>query len=147
MERHMRSIAIGLLLATLGFAACSDNDNLVVTPSTPNRVFTLQTVNGAAVPAVVFDSANPPLRLDALSGAITINPNNVFSDVTTFRQTLGGIVSTRTVTCAGTYTAVGNVFEFVEAGIGPDCGLTFSGVLSGTALTASVLGVPALFSE
>ena len=143
----MRSIAIALLLGTLGFAACSDNDNLVVTSGAPNRLFTLQTVNGAAVPAVVFDSANPPLRLDALSGAITIEPGNVFVDVTTFRQTLSGVVSIRTATCIGTYTAVGNVFEFVEAGAGPDCGLTFSGVLSGTALTASVLGVPALFSE
>jgi hypothetical protein len=147
MERHMRSIAIGLLLGTLAVAACSDHDNLVVTPSIQNRVFTLQTVNGAALPAVVFDSANPPLRLDALFGAITINPNNLFSDVTTLQQTLSGVVSTRTVTCTGTYSQVGNVFEFVEAGIGPDCGLTFSGVLSGTALAASVLGVPAVFSQ
>ena len=147
MERHMRSIAIALLLGSLGFAACSDNNNLVATSSIQNSVFTLQTVNGAAVPAVVFDSANPPLRLDALSGAITINANNLFSDVTTFRQTLGGVVSTRTVTCVGNYSQVGNVFEFVEAGIGPDCGLTFSGVLNGTALAASVLGVPAVFSQ
>jgi hypothetical protein len=147
MERHMRSLAIGLLLGTVGVAACADNNNLVVTPSIQNRVFALQTVNGAAVPAVVFDSANPPLRLDALSGAITINANNLFSNVTTFRQTLGGVVSTRTATCTGTYSQVGNVFEFAEAGIGPDCGLSFSGVLTGTALAASVLGVPAVFSQ
>jgi hypothetical protein len=141
----MRSIAIALLLGTLGFAACTDDDN-VFAPSALNGPFALQTVNAAAVPAAVFDSANPPLRLDALSGTITIKPNNAFSDVTTFRQTLGGVVSTRTVTCTGTYTAVGNVFEFAEAAT-PDCGLTFTGVLSGTALTASVLGAPAVFSQ
>ncbi len=143
----MRSIAIALLLGTLGFVACTSNDNNVVgTPSAPNAPFALQTVNGAALPAVVFDSANPPLRLDALSGAITIGPANVFSDVTTFRQTLGGVVSTRTVTCTGTFNAVGNVFEFME-GAAPDCGLTFTGVLSGATLTASVLGAPAVFSQ
>ncbi len=144
----MRNIAMAFLLGTLGFVACTNdnNNNLVFTPSALNGPFALQTVNGAALPAVVFDSANPPLRLDALSGAITIMAGNVFSDVTTFRQTLSGVVSTRTVTCTGTFTAVGNVFQFVE-GVAPDCGLTFTGVLSGTTLTAAVLGVPAVFSQ
>ena len=142
----MRSIATALLLSALGFAACTDDDNPIFTPSALNGPFILQTVNTAALPAAVFDSASPPLRLDALSGTITIKPDNAFSDVTTFRQTLGGVVSTRTVTCTGTYRAVGNVFEFVEAGT-PDCGLSFTGVLSGTALAASVLGAPAVFSQ
>jgi hypothetical protein len=79
----MRSIPIALLVGTIGFAACtSDDNNLVLTPSAPNAPFALQAVNGAALPAVVFDSANPPLRLDALAGAITIGPGKVFSDVT-----------------------------------------------------------------
>jgi len=144
----MRSIAVALLLGTLGFAACTDDDaNLVFTNSALNGPFVLQTVSGVPLPAVVFDSANPPLRLDALSGTITIKRDHTFSDVTTFQQTLHGAVSTRTVTCIGTYTAVGNVFEFVEAGATPACGLTFTGLLTGTALTASVLGVPAVFSQ
>lgn len=124
----MRSIAIALLLGTLGFVARTNDDNLIFTLSALNGPFALRTVNGTAVPAAVFDSANPPLRLDALAGAITVKPNNAFSDVTTFRQTLRGVVSTGTVTCTGTYTAVGNVFEFVEAGATPDCGFTFTGV-------------------
>lgn len=143
----MRSFAIALLLGAFGFAACTDDDNLVFTQSVLNGPFALQTVNGATLPAAVFDSANPPLRLDALSGTITIKPGNAFSDATTLRQTLRGVVSTRTVTCTGTYTAVGNVFEFAEAGATPDCGHTFTGVLSGTTLAASVLGVPAVLSQ
>ena len=95
---------------------------------------------------MVVDSANPPLRIDALSGSITINANNTFADVTSFRQTLSGVVSTRTVTCTGTYTVVGTVFQFVEPTPAPDCGRTFTGVVLGTTLTASVLGVPAVFT-
>jgi len=143
----MRGKAMALLLSALGFAACNLDEGPTFTPSTLNGPFALQVVNGAALPAAVFDSANPPLRVDALSGVITIKSDNTFSDVTTFRQTLRGVVTTRTVTCVGTFTAVGSVFEFVEAGSLPDCGLMFSGQVSGTSLSASVLGVPAMYSQ
>jgi hypothetical protein len=143
---QMRLIAIAVLLGTVGLIACDDNNDVTIGPNVLTGTFALQSVNGVALPAVVVDSANPPLRLDALSGAITITNNNSFTDVTTFRRTLGGIVSTRTVTCAGTYTVVGAVFEFVEAATVPDCGRTFTGVVQGTALNASVLGVAAMFT-
>jgi hypothetical protein len=142
----MRLTAIALLLGTIGFAACNDSNDPTIVPNVLTGTFALQTVNDVALPAVVVDSANPPLRLDAVSGAITINSNNTFSDVTTIRQTLGGVVSTRTVTCTGTYTVVGTVFEFVEVTPAPNCGRTFSGIVLGTTLNASVLGVPAVFA-
>jgi hypothetical protein len=141
----MRIATTAVLLATLCLA-CSDTDPAFA-PSALTGPFILQSVNSAVLPAAVIDSANPPLRLDALSGAITVEANNVFTDVTSFRQTLGGVISTRTVSCAGTYTAVGNVFQFVETAPTPECGLTFTGVVSGSTLTASVLGVPAVFSQ
>jgi hypothetical protein len=143
----MRSTGIALLFGTVGVAACTLDRGPVFAPSALSGPFALQTVNGAALPAAVFDSANPAVRLDALSGVITIKPANAFTNVTTFRQTVGAVISTRTVTCVGTYTAVGNVFQFVEAPSGQDCGLTFTGVLSGAALTASVIGAPAVFSQ
>src|SRR6185295_12055911 len=99
----MRTRAIALLAGLLGLAACDASNNVTIVPNSLTGTFVLQTVNGAALPAVVIDSANPALRIDALSGAITINGNNTFSDVTSFRQTLRGVVSTRTVTCTGTY--------------------------------------------
>jgi hypothetical protein len=143
---RMRIAAIGVLVATLGVAACNDTDPAFA-PSALNGPFVLQSVNGAAVPAVVIDSANPPLRLDALSGTITVMRNNAFTDVTRFRQTLNGVISTRTVTCTGSYAAVGNVFQFVETTSTPQCGFTFTGVISGNTLSASVLGVSAVFSQ
>jgi hypothetical protein len=135
-----------MLLGTLGLLVCSDTGPAFA-PSSLSGPFLLQTINAVAIPAVVIDSANPPLRLDALSGTITIRADNTFTDVTTLRQTLGGVVSTRSVNCGGTYTAVGNVFQFVEVGPTPDCSFTFTGVLSGTTLSAAVLGVPATFSQ
>jgi hypothetical protein len=143
----MRITTTAVVLATLALAACSMGSDLEFLPSTLDAPFILQSVNGAALPAVVVDSAIPSLRLDAVSGVITIKPNNIFTFVTTFRQTQGNLVSTQTVSCAGTYTAVGLVFQFVEAALPPNCGITFSGVVSGTALNTTVLGVPAVFSQ
>ena len=142
----MRIRSIAMLLGTLGLMECNGTGP-VFTPSALNSPFALQTINAAAIPAVVIDSANPPLRLDALSGTITINVDHTFVDVTTFRQTLAGVVSTRTVNCTGVYQAVGSVFEFVESGPAPECNFTFSGVLNGATLSASVLGIPATFSQ
>jgi len=141
----MRIGAVAALFVTLGLAACGNNETGFA-PSALSGPFTLQTVNTATLPAVVVDSANPPLRLDALSGVITIMADNVFTSVTTFRQTLGGVVTTRTVSCTGRYTAVGTVFEFTNASPAAGCS-DFSGVVSGTTLTASVLGVPAVFRQ
>lgn len=140
----MRIIAVGLLLGALGLAGCANNDT-VIPPNALTGRFNLQAVNGTALPAVVVDSANPALRIDALSGAIVVNANDTFTDVTSIRQTLRGVTSTRTVTCSGTYTVVGTVFDFVEAAT-TDCGRTFTGVVSGTTLNASVLGIPAVFT-
>jgi hypothetical protein len=140
----MRITIVRILIGALGLASCGTGDVTIV-PNVLTGTFALQTVNGVAIPAVVIDSANPALRLDALTGSITINANNTFSDITSFRQTLRGVVSTRLVTCTGTYRVVGTVFEFVEVTVAPDCGRTFTGVVLGTTLTTSVLGVPAVF--
>jgi hypothetical protein len=142
----MRIRSFAMLLGTLGLVACNDTDPAFA-PSAFSGPYVLQSINDVAIPAVVIDSANPALRLDALSGTITIKADNTFTDVTTLRQTLAGVVSTRTVNCGGTYTAVGNVFQFVESGPPPGCGFTFTGVVSGATLTASVLGVPATFGQ
>jgi hypothetical protein len=145
MEMYMRIAAISLLLATLCLGACDDTNDVIIVPIARTGTFILQTVNGQALPAVAVDSVSPPLRIEVLSGAITINANNTFADNATFRQTLGGTVTTRSVICAGTYTIVSNTLTFTESGPSPDCGRTFSGVLTGTTLTASILGATAVY--
>lgn len=141
----MRIAALTVLIGTLCLAACDDSNDVVLIPLARTGTFVLQTVNGQVLPVTIADSISPPLRIDVLSGAISITTTNAFTDVTTFRQTLGGTVTTQTVSCTGTFTVVGNDFTFVEAIATPNCGRTFTGRLSGTTLTASVLGVPAVF--
>ncbi len=146
----MRTSTIALVLVAVGLAACNDNNDRNVVTVGSNVLtgrFDLQTVNGSVLPAVVVDSVSPQLTIDALAGAISVDGNGAFTDVTTFQQTLSEVVSTRTVTCTGTYTVVGRVVTFVEANPAPDCGRTFTGVFAGAVLGASVLGVPAVFAR
>jgi hypothetical protein len=141
----MRIAAIAFLLGTLGLTACNSSNDAILAPNVLTGTFVLQTVNDVPLPATVVDSVNPPLRIEALAGTITINANGTFAETTTFRQTLSGVISTRIVTCSGTYRVVEATFEFSEKVDGTDCGRTFTGVVSGTALSASVLGVVAMF--
>ena len=141
----MRIAAIALLAGSLCVAACDDSSNLnFVTPLNALGTFTLVTVNGNALPAVIVDSVSPPLTIRALSGQIVINANNTFTDLAGLEQTLGGIVTTSSRSCTGTWTSTGNTFTFVEAST-TNCGRTFTGILNVRTLTASILGVPAVF--
>jgi hypothetical protein len=141
----MRIAAMALLVGSLCVAACDDSDNLnFVVPANAIGTFTLVTVNGNALPAIIVDSVSPPLTIRALSGQIVINANNTFSDLTGLEQTLGGIVTTSTRSCTGTWSSSGNTITFVEASV-TNCGRTFTGTLNGGTLTASILGVPAVF--
>lgn len=88
---------------------------------------------------------NPPLRIEVLSGSITLNNNSTFSDITDFRQTLAGVVTTNSVVCSGTFTVAGNLITFQEAVLPNGCGGTFTGVLTGNQLEASIRGVPAVY--
>ena len=87
------------------------------------------------------------VKIAVVSGSIVISANNTFTNATTFAETRGTITSTRAITCAGTFTVVTNSFTFVETTVAPNCGRTFTGVLTGNTLTASILGVPAVFTR
>lgn len=136
----MRIAVLGLLLGSLCLASCDDTNDIILVPLTRTGTFVLQTVNGQILPVTIADSVSPPLRIDIISGSITISDNNTFTDVTAFRQTMGGVVSTRTVSCTGTFTVAGNQFNFAETVIAPDCGRQFVGFLSGTTLRTTVVG-------
>ena len=69
---------------------------MIIVPLARTGTFVLQTVNGQALPVDIVDSVSPPLRIDVVSGAITISDNFTFVNVAGLRQTLGGIISTRT---------------------------------------------------
>jgi hypothetical protein len=144
----MRIAAIALLVGSLGVAACGDSDNLnFVTPLSQLGTFTLVSVNGNALPAIVVDSVSPPLIISALSGQIVINANRTFSSTVALQQSLAGVITNSTRSCTGTWSSPGiNTITFVEAAT-TNCGRTFTGTFVGTTLTASVLGVSAVFTQ
>lgn len=141
----MRIAALTALIGTLCLAACDNSSDIILIPLSRTGTFVLQTVNNNGLPATVVDSVSPPIRIDVTSGAITLTATNAFTDVFAFRQVIGGVISTRTVSCTGTYTVAGNDFTFTEAVVAPSCGRTFTGRLNGDVLSSSVLGVPAVF--
>ena len=141
----MRIAALTLLLGTLCLAACDDSSDIILVPISRTGTFILRTANNQILPATIIDSVSPPLRIDVLSGSFSINSDNTFSERAALRQSLGGIVTSRTLACAGTYVVTGNTFTFAEAGPTPDCGHTFSGVLVGTTLRTFILGSPAVY--
>lgn len=143
----MRIKSIALVLGTLvalGVGACNDSEDVVF--AVPHfGTFVLRTLNGTGVP-VTIDSATPN-RVEVISGVFTINVNNTFSETTTFRQTVGAVVTTRTRICIGTFRAAASDVIFVETSPGPECGRTFNGVLTSTRLTTSLQGLPALYTK
>jgi hypothetical protein len=143
----MRIAAIALLVGSLGVAACGDSDNLnFVTPLSQLGTFALVSVNGNALPAIVVDTVSPPVTITALSGQIVINANRTFTSAVTLQQNFAGTITTTTRSCTGTWTSNVTTVTFVEEST-TNCGRTFTGTFVGTTLTASVLGVSAVFAR
>jgi len=141
----MRKATLAILLGTLGVAACEGSNNVLIT--TPLPTFVLRTVNGSALPAVVFDSVGRRLKLEALSGTFALNTDDTFTSVTQFRQTSAGVVTDRTSTCTGSFTTAGTMVTFVGTQITADCASTFTGVLVDNTLTTRIRGAVALYSR
>ena len=124
-------------MATL--AACDDDDlNLVAPFEFPGSYF-VETANGRLLPALVVDSGNR-LRVELISGRITLNANGSFGDVQEFRDNRGGVITTRGLSCPGAYTTSGNAITFIETGIGA-CNQRFNGTLDGDEMRVTVRGI------
>jgi hypothetical protein len=143
----MRIAAVTLLLASLALAACNDSNDVIIAPGTRSGTFILQTVDGHGLPAVVLDSLNSSIIVEALSGSITLSTNSTFADVTDLRLTLGTVISRRTVTCAGSFTFSADTLTFVESGPTPECARTFTGILTLGTLTTSLRGQSAVYTR
>ena len=145
----MRKIvrAMFVLAAVTILPACSDSTG----PSrTVTGNYTLVSVNGVLVP-VVF-SAEQFFTLRITGGTLTLSSNNTFAASATYEQTLavGGVKTTDTVTCTGTYAMNGNTITFSEANsTNANCGGVYTGTWDGeNSLTVDFdVGVQALFEK
>ena len=145
MHKIVRTLFVLAAVATL--PACSDSTG-------PHRTvtgnYTLISVNGVLVP-VVF-SAEQFFTLRITAGTLMVSSNNTFTASATYEQTLnvGGVKTTDTVTCTGTYATSGNTITFTEANsTNANCGGVYTGTWDGeNALTIDFdVGVQALFEK
>ena len=88
-----------LTFLVFGMVGCGGVD--VTDPGSVSGTYTLQTVNGDALPAVLFQDETTLLEVTA--GSITLNQDRSCSTSMSLRQTQDGVVATETETGVCTY--------------------------------------------
>ena len=138
-RRYLAALALAL-------AACGGSDKSTGPGGTLEGTYALKTINGRALPAVVFQI--PDDKVEITSGSVTMNANNSFSETVTLRETItGSPVEETPITCPGTYTRSGSAITFSEPET-EDCGGTYTGTWSsGNTLTVNFGGVTGVFRK
>jgi len=110
----MRTLIGSVLLATL--VACG-GDSTGPNASVAGN-YTLRTVNGSNVPAVVFQDAQE--KDEVTAGNINLNADKTWSGSLSARVTIpsSGVSSTTTVPANGTYTTNGGAITLTDAADG-----------------------------
>jgi hypothetical protein len=136
----MRTLCTTLALALL--VACGgDNSN---SPKTLAGSYTLNTVGGHALPAVVFTATNYTLEVTA--GTVALNGSGSFTDSYTLRENDAGTITTTTIPCNGSWTQTGSTITLTET-VTSDCGDTGTATWDGSnrlTINWDGLGVPAV---
>ena len=126
----MRRLAASiLLLAAVTLSACGDSTGPGLGLGAPTGTYTLQTINGTALPYTVDDGAGTVVVI--LSDAFTLQDGGRFTETFSLRVTENGTTTTETNTNAGAWTLAGTA---VRLTFDVD-GLSVSGTLSGGVLT------------
>lgn len=128
------------VLAATTLAACSDDEITATASASLAGTYTLQTVNGAALPLVV-QASNP--KIEVTSEQLVVSSNGTFTIATNRRSTTAaGAVTTATVNDGGTYTTSGSqtTFRF-------NSGNTAAAALSGSRLTLTASGSTSVYAK
>ena len=129
------------LVALLALVACGgDND-----PTSPGNslagTWSLQSINGTALPYVVLQSGANKIELTA--DILTVSSGGSFTQTSTIKTTVNGQVTTESVSDAGSYTVNGNAVSFV---FNSDA-TTGTGVLSGNSLSVGAEGAAFIYRK
>ena len=102
--------ALGVFFAA-AVLACGDSTS--PGPESIEGVYALQTINGGALPAVVYqDEAG---KVEVVARAITLGPGTKWSISLTARATVEAVVSTNTETLDGTWSRSGSTLTLTSA--------------------------------
>jgi hypothetical protein len=105
-----RTAAKILLAVVMGFSLGACHDTAASTgPDAAVGVYTLQTIDGQPLPAIVDQVGND--IAEVTQGSVTLDGDMTFDDVTVLRITQAGVVSNETQAAAGTWTLSGRTLE------------------------------------
>ena len=121
-----RGRALGVLFAA-AVLACGDSGDST-SPESIEGVYTLQTIDGDALPAIVYQDTEGMVEITA--GAITLGPGTKWSISLTARATVAAVVTTNTEKLDGTWSRAGSTLTLTSAD-----GDVETLVLSGSTLT------------
>ena len=108
----MRTLAVALVATVL--AACgSDSPSGPGTATSPEGNYTISTINGKAVPMAIFSDTGG-YKLEVLAGTLGIQSGGKYSVVTSYRQTIAGIVSTYSDSSGGSWLLTGTTVAFTD---------------------------------
>lgn len=119
------------LLLLLAFVAGCGSDSTGPASVTVTGSYTLQRVNGAALPFILSQTTTS--KDEVTSGSITLNADGTFSNLFGVRSTSGATVTTTSVALIGVYQNTNAQVEFTPT---TPAGLArFNGSVSGSTLT------------
>ncbi len=136
MRGFARVLAVALVAVA---AACGGNDGI----NEPKEqaitgTYTLKTVNGAALPFVIFQGDG--YKLEVLAASYVLAASGSFTNSASFRATEGGVATTSTETLTGRYTVSGTTVTFTDSD-----GDVLTGTISGNNLQFTEDGMTAVF--
>lgn len=139
----MRCSTLAVLLAV---AACGGAD----TSTAPRGVagsYALAAYRGSPPPIVVLSQPANDLLIEIVSGAFSLDGIGTYGSVIGLKTTDGGVVTTWSSSCTGTYLLSGNVIVLTEPRNGPYCGGNYTATWDGTSQLSLVFpnGDPAVF--
>jgi hypothetical protein len=130
------------LVVLLAFTACGGSDSpSAPTPASVAGTWNLQSINGSALPFVIAQTgAN---RAEILSEALTVVSTGSFTQITTIRTTVNGVVATESAADAGSYVLNGTAATFTFNSNGS----VGTGQVTGSTLTVATTGVVYVFKK
>jgi hypothetical protein len=135
-SRLMLRVALAVLPAIV---ACGGDSG--TGPSSVAGQYSLQTINGAALPFLEFQQGT--IKIELLSDVLTVTGTGTWSDLQTERTTIDTQVSTDTTTDSGTYTLSESTVTFTANGETA----TQTGTLSNGTLTVSGSGFTLIYRK
>ena len=133
---------LALLAAVLPLSACGDGTGPSAVDVT--GTYTLQTANGASLPATVYEDSD--FKFEVLSGSLILTSDKRYREPVSFRFTekASNQVFTASEEDTGTYTVSGSNITFKSAD--PDVG-TYAGTVNNGTISYTVEGINLVYRK